>query len=298
MAQAHAPEADKYYVPHSSPWPIYGSISLFTLMLGAVCTLNNWLPAWSLVPGFVMLLLMFVFWFGTVISENEHGMYNMAVDRSFRMGMMWFIFSEVMFFGAFFGALFYARELAVPWLSGHGVKVFNSLLLWQNFSGTWPSNGPAQLGPGLKGVSGAFETVSAFGLPAINTAILLTSSLTVTISHHALIAGHRTRLKIFLALTFLLGFTFVYLQAKEYHEAYTELGLQLSTGIYGSTFFMLTGFHGFHVTLGAIMLTVIWFRVMKGQFTPQRHFGFEAVAWYWHFVDVVWLGLFIFVYWL
>jgi cytochrome c oxidase subunit III len=212
--------------------------------------------------------------------------------------MMWFIFSEVMFFGAFFGALFYARELAVPWLSGHGVKVFNGLLLWQNFSGTWPSNGPAQLGPGLHGVSGAFETVSAFGLPAINTAILLSSSVTVTIAHHALIEGHRTRLKIFLALTFLLGFTFVYLQAKEYHEAYTELGLQLSTGIYGSTFFMLTGFHGFHVTLGAIMLTVIWFRVMKGQFTPQRHFGFEAVAWYWHFVDVVWLGLFLFVYWL
>jgi cytochrome c oxidase subunit 3 len=113
-----------------------------------------------------------------------------------------------------------------------------------------------------------------------------------------LISGHRTRLKIFLAATFLLGFTFVGLQAKEYHEAYTELGLQLGTGIYGSTFFMLTGFHGMHVTLGAIMLTVIWFRVMKGHFTPQRHFGFEAVAWYWHFVDVVWLGLFIFVYWL
>jgi cytochrome c oxidase subunit 3 len=241
------------------------------------------------------LVSMFVFWFGTVIGENEHGMYNMAVDRSFRMGMMWFIFSEVMFFAAFFGALFYARELAVPWLSGHGVKIFNSLLLWKDYSGTWPTNGPATLGPRA---NGTFETVSALGLPAINTAILLSSSVTVTIAHHALIAGHRTRLKIFLALTFLLGFTFVFLQAKEYHEAYTELGLRLSTGIYGSTFFMLTGFHGFHVTLGAIMLTVIWFRVMKGQFTPQRHFGFEAVAWYWHFVDVVWLGLFIFVYWL
>ena len=295
MAQAHAPEADTYYVPHSSPWPIYGSVSLFVLMLGAASTLNNWLPAWSLVPGFVMLVLMFIFWFGTVISENEHGMYNMAVDRSFRMGMMWFIFSEVMFFAAFFGALFYARELAVPWLSGHGVKIFNNLLLWKDYGVSWPTNGPSTLGPRA---DGTFEVVSPIGLPAVNTAILLTSSITVTIAHHALIAGHRARLKIFLALTFLLGFTFVFLQAKEYHEAYTELGLQLGTGIYGSTFFLLTGFHGFHVTLGAIMLTVIWFRVMKGQFTPQRHFAFEAVAWYWHFVDVVWLGLFIFVYWL
>jgi cytochrome c oxidase subunit 3 len=249
----------------------------------------------SLVPGFALIALTFFGWFYSVIGEDQQGVFNSQVDRSFRMGMMWFIFSEVMFFAAFFGALFYARELSVPWLSGHGVKIYNSLLLWKDFSGSWPSNGPAALSPRT---DGSFETVSAFGLPAINTAILLTSSVTVTIAHHALISGHRTRLKIFLALTFLLGFTFVFLQAKEYHEAYTELGLRLSTGVYGSTFFMLTGFHGFHVTLGAIMLTVIWFRVMKGQFTPQRHFGFEAVAWYWHFVDVVWLGLFVFVYWL
>src|ERR1700692_2451382 len=218
MAQAHA-EADKYYVPHSSPWPIYGSVTLFTLMWGAVATLDGWLPAWALLPGFVMLALLFIFWFHTVIGESEHGMYNMAVDRSFRMGMMWFIFSEVMFFGAFFGALFYARELAGPWLSGHGVKIFNSLLLWKDYGGTWPTNGPSALGPRA---DGTFETVSALGLPAINTAILLPSSITVTIAHHALIAGHRTRLKFFLALTFLLGFTFVYLQATEYHEAYTE----------------------------------------------------------------------------
>jgi cytochrome c oxidase subunit III len=293
MAQAHA-EADRYYIPHGSPWPLYGSITLFTLMSGAVATLNGWMPAWALLPGFTMLALLFIFWFHTVIGESQQGLYNMAVDRSFRMGMMWFIFSEVMFFAAFFGALFYARNLAVPWLAGEGVKIFDKLL-WPNFEGVWPSNGPGVVGPRA---NGTFETVSALGLPAINTAILLSSSVTVTIAHEALIGGHRTRLKIFLAATFLLGFAFVYLQAKEYHEAYTELGLQLGTGIYGSTFFMLTGFHGLHVTLGAIMLTVIWFRVMKGHFTPQRHFGFEAVAWYWHFVDVVWLGLFIFVYWL
>jgi len=291
---AHA-EADSYYVPHSSPWPIYGSITLFTLMAGAVATLNNWLPAWALIPGFAMLALLFIFWFHTVIAENQKGMYNLAVDRSFRMGMMWFIFSEVMFFAAFFGALFYVRNLAVPWLSGDGVKIFSKLLLWKNYGGAWPTNGPAALGPR---VDGTFGVVPAIGLPAVNTAILLTSSVTVTIAHHALLTGHRTRLKIFLAATFLLGFTFVGLQAMEYHEAYTELGLQLGTGIYGSTFFMLTGFHGMHVTVGAIMLTVIFFRVMNGHFTAKRHFGFEAVSWYWHFVDVVWLGLFIFVYWL
>jgi cytochrome c oxidase subunit 3 len=293
MAQAHA-EADRYYVPHSSPWPLYGSITLFTLMSGAVATLNDWMPAWALLPGFTMLALLFIFWFHTVIGENQQGLYNMAVDRSFRMGMMWFIFSEVMFFAAFFGALFYSRNLSVPWLAGEGVKIFNKML-WPNFDGVWPSNGPGTVGPRA---NGTFETVPALGLPAINTAILLSSSVTVTIAHEALISGKRLRLKFFLAATFLLGFTFVYMQAKEYHEAYTELGLQLGTGIYGSTFFMLTGFHGLHVTLGAIMLTVIWFRVMKGHFTPQRHFGFEAVAWYWHFVDVVWLGLFVFVYWL
>jgi cytochrome c oxidase subunit III len=293
MAQAHA-ETNQYYVPHSSPWPLYGSITLFTLMSGAVATLNGWMPAWALLPGFTMLALLFIFWFHTVIGENQLGLYNMAVDRSFRMGMMWFIFSEVMFFAAFFGALFYARNLAVPWLAGDGVKIFNKML-WPNFDGVWPTNGPAALSPRA---DGTFKTVPALGLPALNTAILLASSVTVTIAHEALISGKRLRLKIFLAATFLLGFTFVYMQAQEYHEAYTELGLQLGTGIYGSTFFMLTGFHGLHVTVGAIMLTVIWFRVLRGHFTPQRHFGFEAVAWYWHFVDVVWLGLFVFVYWL
>jgi cytochrome c oxidase subunit 3 len=146
--------------------------------------------------------------------------------------------------------------------------------------------------------NGEFETIPAFGLPALNTAILLTSGVTITIAHHALRAGKRNVLVIFQALTFLLGFLFVYLQATEYHEAYTELGLRLSTGIYGSTFFMLTGFHGLHVTIGAIMLTVIWFRCLRGHFTPNRHFAFEAVAWYWHFVDVVWLILFVFVYWI
>jgi cytochrome c oxidase subunit 3 len=211
------------------------------------------------------------------------------------MGMMWFIFSEVMFFAAFFGALFYARQFSVPWIGGEGVKDFNKVILWPDFLSGWPTNGPSRLGPRE---DGSFQTIPAFGIPALNTAILLTSGVTVTIAHHALKSGNRAVLKLFLALTFLLGFLFVFLQANEYHEAYTELGLTLGTGIYGSTFFMLTGFHGFHVTIGAIMLTVIWLRTLRGHFTPQRHFAFEAVAWYWHFVDVVWLGLFVFVYWI
>ena len=296
MAQAQAPHSQNppYYIPHDSRWPIFGSISLFTIMLGAVSYLNDWLPIWALLPGFLLLFGMFFGWFSTVIGENQHGIYNMQVDRSFRMGMMWFIFSEVMFFGAFFGALFYARVLSVPWLGGEGVKIFTNFVLWPHFEAAWPTNGPGHVG----GLNGSFRAMSATGIPALNTAILLTSGLTVTIAHHALSAGQRGKLALFLALTFLLGFTFVGFQAHEYSEAYNNMGLRLSTGIYGSTFFMLTGFHGLHVTLGAIMLLVIWLRVLRGHFTPTRHFAFEAVSWYWHFVDVVWLGLFIFVYWL
>ena len=294
MAHAHTTHApaDKYYVPHGSPWPIVGSVALFTTVGGAALWLND-ATAGPLVMTAGLLLLMFMFagWFGAVIRESEGRFYNQAVDRSFRMGMMWFIFSEVMFFAAFFGALWYARQYSVPWLGGEGVKVFTKYLLWKDFENAWPTNGPGAVG-------GEFEVIPAFGLPAINTAILLTSGVTITIAHHALKAGKRGLLNVFLALTFLLGFTFVFLQAEEYIEAYQHLNLTLGSGIYGSTFFMLTGFHGFHVTVGAIMLTVIWFRCLKGHFTPTHHFAFEGVAWYWHFVDVVWLGLFIFVYWL
>ncbi|HEX5420614.1 MAG TPA: cytochrome c oxidase subunit 3, partial [Gammaproteobacteria bacterium] len=229
-------------------------------------------------------------WFGTVILESEHGMFNEKVDKSFRYGMTWFIFTEVMFFGAFFGALFYARELSVPWLAGAGSNFFTNLLLWQGFQNTWPTAGPA--------ATGVIQAMPAWGIPALNTAILLSSGVTITIAHHMLRANKRVGVMIFLAATFLLGFTFLGMQAHEYISAYTELNLRLDTGIYGTTFFMLTGFHGLHVTIGAIMLVVIWLRVLRGHFTADRHFAFEAVSWYWHFVDVVWLGLFIFVYWL
>ena len=289
---SHAPPADKYYVPHSSPWPIIGSVALFTTVGGAAMWLNHsHAGPWVMTVGFLILLTMFAGWFGAVIKESEARFYNDAVDRSFRMGMMWFIFSEVMFFAAFFGALWYARNFSVPWLGGEGTRALTKILRGDNYEAAWPTDGPGDVG-------GDFDVIPAFGLPAINTAILLTSGLTITIAHHAIKSGNRAVLNIFLAATFLLGFVFVYLQGTEYIEAYHHYNLKLSSGIYGSTFFMLTGFHGFHVTMGAIMLVVIWFRCLKGHFTPTHHFAFEGVAWYWHFVDVVWLGLFVFVYWL
>jgi len=291
-AQTAIASPEKYYVPHHSPWPIFGSFSLFTGVVGASLWLNDLAAGpWVFGLGVLLLFTMFAGWFGAVISESEGRLYNDAVDRSFRMGMMWFIFSEVMFFAAFFGALFYARQFSVPWLGGEGAKLMTQVLRGDGFEASWPTNGPGDVG-------GDFDIIPAFGLPAINTAILLTSGVTITIAHHAIKSGNRAMLNIFLGLTILLGYLFVFLQATEYIEAYQHYNLKLTSGIYGSTFFMLTGFHGFHVTVGAIMLTVVWLRCLKGHFTPTNHFAFEGVAWYWHFVDVVWLGLFVFVYWL
>jgi cytochrome c oxidase subunit 3 len=216
-------------------------------------------------------------------------MYNAQVDSSFRLGMSWFIFSEIMFFAGFFGALFYARALVVPWLGGAGNNAATNEFLWQGFVAHWPTNGPGEIG-------GDFLTIPAFGVPFVNTLILLTSGVTLTLAHHALKKDQRKPLVAWLAATVALGALFMFFQVEEYMEAYNHLGLTLGSGIYGSTFFMLTGFHGMHVTLGAIMLLVITIRCARGHFKPRSHFGFEAVAWYWHFVDVVWLGLFIFVY--
>ena len=283
---------DHYYVPHDSYWPIVGSVGLLFLMVGVSAWLNGADAGfWVMMGGVGVLVFMIVGWFAAVINESQGGLYNAQVDKSFRMGMFWFIFSEVMFFAAFFGALFYARNMAIPWLGGSSNNFFTNFLLWDGFESTWPSNGPGELG-------GDYQIMGPLGLPLINTAILLTSSVTITIAHHALIAKQRAVLNVFLAATFILGFIFVYLQAVEYVHAYQDLNLKLTTGIYGSTFFMLTGFHGMHVTIGAIMLVIIWLRVVKGHFTPENHFGFEAVAWYWHFVDVVWIGLYVFVYWM
>ncbi|HTI96680.1 MAG TPA: cytochrome c oxidase subunit 3 [Rudaea sp.] len=279
-----------YYVPHGTHWPILGSFGLFFTVGGAALWMNEFEPGkYLMVLGVACLLSMLFGWFRTVIGESLGGLYTKQVDTSFRMGMMWFIFSEVMFFGAFFGALFYTRMFSVPWLGGEGDGALTNFFLWKDFAAAWPTNGPAQVG-------GVFQTMPAWGVPLLNTLILLSSGVTITIAHHALRAGNRKHLLIWLGATVVLGALFLNFQAHEYIEAYTKLNLTLDTGIYGSTFFMLTGFHGMHVTLGAIMLSVIWFRCLKGHFTKDHHFAFEAVAWYWHFVDVVWLGLFIFVY--
>jgi cytochrome c oxidase subunit 3 len=284
---AHGTKQAHYFVPQPMPWPILGSVSLFLMALGAVFVFNGMRGGWvSIGAGFLLLLYMMVRWFGAVIRESEGGKFGRWEDISFRWGMSFFIFSEVMFFGAFFGALYWARIYSVPDLS----TLESQALVWPGFSGHWPSAGP--------GFIETFQTMGAWGLPAINTALLLTSGVTVTFAHWALIRNDRFKLLIWLGLTVLLGVTFLGVQAYEYAHAYSDLNLKLSTGVYGSTFFMLTGFHGFHVTIGAIMLTVIWFRCLKGHFRPDHHFAFEGVAWYWHFVDVVWLGLFIFVYWL
>jgi cytochrome c oxidase subunit 3 len=276
-----------YAVPAPMAWPIMGSTALFLMALGAVFVFNGMKVGWgSIGIGLLVLVYMMVRWFGDVIRESEAGKYGGWEDVSFRWGMSLFIFSEVMFFAGFFGALFWVRVVSLPDLA----TIESNALVWPGFDGHWPSAGPAFLE--------TFRVMGAWGLPALNTALLLTSGVTVTFAHFALLRNDRPKLLIWLAATVLLGVTFLGVQAYEYGHAYSDLNLKLSTGVYGSTFFMLTGFHGFHVTVGAIMLTVIWFRCLKGHFKPDHHFAFEGVAWYWHFVDVVWLGLFVFVYWL
>ena len=286
MADVKA-SADRYYLPEPSTWPITGSLALGLLGFGAALTVNRLPLGYVLLAlGFAVLIYMMFGWFGTVVRESEAGKYNQHVDVSFRWGMSWFIFSEVMFFAAFFGALFYMRVLSVPWLS----DADTGDLLWQNFSPDWPVAGP--------GIAETFTPMGAWGIPALNTLILLTSGVTITFAHHALKANRRAALVRWMIATVALGLTFLGFQIYEYGHAYSDLNLKLTSGAYGATFFMLTGFHGFHVTVGTIMLIVITVRCMRGHFTPEHHFGFEGVAWYWHFVDVVWLFLFIFVYWL
>lgn len=284
---------NKYYLPAPSSWPVKGSIALICIFVGAA----NWMHEKSFGPylmGFGLLMLIYIIfgWFGTVIHENRAGLLaNKQVDRSFRWGMCWFIFSEVMFFGAFFGALFYVRMIAVPTLGGESANISSHVVLWPQFQAAWPLlKNPGYLGPQ--------SVMEAWGIPALNTLILLTSGVTITIAHWSLLKNHRKTMLVSQLLTILLGISFLAFQAREYGEAYLHKGLTLASGIYGTTFFMLTGFHGLHVTIGTIGLIVILYRMIIRDFNPHNHFAFEAVSWYWHFVDVVWLLLFVFVYWL
>ena len=284
-----------YYVPEQSPWPIVGAIALFLLAFGAGHFVNEVTRnkeghgEYMLMAGVALLVFMLVGWFRNVIDESMGGLYSAQMDRSFRQGMSWFIFSEVMFFAAFFGALFYARMIAMPWLDGESNNAMTAEILWPEFAAHWP----------MTKTPGGIETTAMpwQGLPLYNTLILLTSSVTLQFAHVALEQGKRLQLRLMLLLTVLLGASFLGLQAYEYMHAYQELNLRLDSGIYGNTFFLLTGFHGLHVTLGALFLAIIWLRIMlKNHFTAHNHFAFQAAAWYWHFVDVVWLCLFVFVY--
>jgi len=281
------PHDHHYYVPQPSLYPFILSTGMFTLALGFILKMNGFAPGpWIMLAGAGIIGYVLFGWFGKIIGESEGGAYRDWEDKSFRYGMIWFIASEVMFFAAFFGALFYMRVLSVPELGA--MEAAHGTTLYPGFTGAWPSAGPK--GP-------QFTPMGAWGIPAINTALLLSSGVTITIAHWGLLKNNRAQLNLGLFATIALGVVFLALQAYEYYHAYTELGLTLKAGAYGATFFMLTGFHGFHVTLGAIMLTVIFGRTLKGHFTPDRHFAFEGVAWYWHFVDVVWLLLFVLVYW-
>jgi cytochrome c oxidase subunit 3 len=286
MTTTPSPQAKAhYYVPATSNYSTFLSAGIFLLALGFIFRLNGVPPGmWSMLLGTALILYVIVGWFGEVISENTRGIYTLWEDRSYRIGMVWFIFSEVMFFACFFGVLFYIRRIALPELGGYDAQYAP----FAGFGSAWPSSGP---------LGETFTPMQAWGIPAFNTLLLLTSGATLTWAHWGLIKNKRGQLKLGLALTVLLGATFMGFQVYEYMHAYSELGLTLGAGVYGATFFILTGFHGLHVTLGAIMLAVMLGRSMKGHFSEHNHFAFEAVAWYWHFVDVVWLIVFVFVYW-
>lgn len=286
-----------YYIPAYSKLPFFGALGLFCLLYGGVHLLHsNLLGLLIFFAGVVIVIAVLVGWFSEVIQEHGIGLYNDQVGRSFRWGMMWFIFSEICFFGIFFGALFYTRTISVPALAGYGANqnILTNIILWPNFHAVWPlfSNPNPQAFPGAAG------TLHTWRIPAFNTLVLLSSAATLTWAHWSLKRNEQKKLIIGLITTIILGIMFLSLQAHEYLLAHSYYGLNLNSGIYGSTFFILTGFHALHVTIGLIILCAILIRILKGHFTPDDHFGFEASAWYWHFVDIVWLFLFIFVYWL
>ena len=282
-----------YYVPQPSRHPAMMALGLFFVILGAGQWINSveW-GEWSLYFGLSWVSVVLFQWFRDAVRESESGQYGHKVDLSFRWSMSWFIFSEVMFFGAFFSALWWMRAHSVPELGG-----MENALLWPDFKAMWPSAAPG-VTASPAGIVEPFQAMTPFWLPTINTALLLSSGVTLTIAHHALQAGNRSKTILWMWATVVLGLVFLFVQGYEYFHAYRDLNLKLSSGAYGSTFFMLTGFHGFHVFVGMLMLLFITLRLQKGHFTAKRHFGFEGAAWYWHFVDVVWLGLYVLVYWL
>ena len=304
MANAETDQS-VYYVPHSGWYPVVLAAGVMLMLTGMAGWLNDTKAgepgSWTqTIIGFGLVAVVLYYWFAKVVAENQQGLANEQLKKSYVWGMSWFIFSEVMFFAAFFGALFYSREISVSWLGGEGAKGIVGDYLWPEFTSTWPvmSNPENALFPPPEQSMAAPSSASGWltYLPFWNTAILLTSSWTVHVAHSAIKEQNRKKLNYWLGATVVLGIIFLILQAEEYIVAYNSMGLTLGSGIYGSTFFILTGFHGFHVTLGTVILLVQFFRGLKGHFGAKDCFGFEAASWYWHFVDVVWVGLFIFVY--
>jgi cytochrome c oxidase subunit III len=283
-----------YFIPEPSRWPAVAVVGLFFTVLGLALWMNDiGVGPYIIALGMAVTTYLFFGWFGDVIDESLSNKYNASVDRSFRQGMFWFITSEVFFFITFFACLYYFREISLPSLGGDG-HLGTSNILWEGFKYSWPV---VNL-PDVTNYTQLIEPMGPGGIPAYNTVILLSSGVTLTWAHWGLKKKSKSQLMLGMIATITLGLIFFALQAYEYYHAYAELGLTLNSGIYGSTFYMLTGFHGFHVTLGTVMLIVIAFRCGKDHFTYENHFAFEGVAWYWHFVDVVWLGLYVFVYWL
>lgn len=277
----------EYFLPHPTRWPIVGSSALLLMAFGGAAWINEGAAGpYVLAAGVVVLAYVLLGWFGDVIREGREGLYDDQVEASLRWGVGWFLFSEVVVFAALFAALFYVREISVPGLASGETHT----LLWPGFKPGWPASGPD--------IEGTFSAMKGWGIPTLNTLMLLMSGVTVTLAHGALNKGHRGRLVVFLLATILLGLLFLRNQASEYHHAYTSLNLTLGTGVYGATFFVLTGLHGVHVAIGTAFLMVMLVRIVRGDFTAKHHVGFLAATWYWHFVGVVWLILFVVVYWL
>jgi len=304
-----------YYVPEQSKLPIITATGMGLMAYGAA----SWVVGNGNIvftAGLVIMALVMFKWWSIVIDENMRGLANDQLKQSYVLGMLWFIFSEVMFFAAFFGALFYLRVIVNSWLGGDAaIGIFddtptdaalaNNALLWPGYEADWPPMvTPDQAANGANATfTGPDEAMSFPGwskllswLPLWNTVILVTSSITVHIAHTGLKNNNRKQFIGWLGLSVLLGIIFLVLQVEEYVHAYQHMGLTLESGIYGTTFFMLTGFHGAHVTLGTIMLLIALIRAIKGHFSNEDQFGFEAASWYWHFVDVVWILLFFVVY--
>jgi cytochrome c oxidase subunit 3 len=273
-----------YHLVNPSPWPLVGSVSATAMAMGGVAWMKGLFhiskgDPWLFFLGLFGVLATMALWWADVVKEANEGDHTPVVSIGLRYGMILFIASEVMFFVAWFWMFF---EMALF----HGVRTHSAIDEVRSAWATWPPHG--------------VETVPAWHLPLVNTLTLLLSGTTVTWAHHALQQGDRQGAKLGLLLPVLLGILFTSIQAFEYHHIlehkYFFSPDAANSGLYGSAFFMATGFHGFHVLIGTIFLIICLLRLMGGGFTPQKHFGFEAAAWYWHFVDVVWLFLFAFIY--